>query len=341
MTALDTRPAPPAYRSHGADAPENRSDARTDVVRIENLKVDFGTVQAVRDISLEVRPGEIFGLLGRNGAGKTTTISVLAGLLRPTAGRAAVLGMDCGKEGPASAGLLALQPQRASLFPRLTVRETLTGWAGLYANPRPVDDLIEALGLTEQANARAGKLSGGQAQRLLLATALVGRTPLVILDEPTTGLDPHARRAVWDVVQEMRADGTTFLLSTHAMDEAEEMCDRLALIHRGSLVTTGRPVDLIADHTDGDVITVRTTDPTLGEQLAAKFAVNLRPLAGDNRNTHRFAVSTSRPTDVLAWLRDIPGTDARSRAATIEDVFLQLTGEDPADASTDSSSKEH
>lgn len=342
MTALDTRPigssthddrptAPASPDSAATDASKN-SSTTTDVVRVDHLKVIFGSVEAVRDVSLTVRPGEIFGLLGRNGAGKTTTISVLAGLLRPTSGSAQVLGMDCSREEPAAAGALALQPQRASLFPRLTVQETLTGWAGLYGNPRPVDELIDALGLREQAKAKAGKLSGGQAQRLLLATALIGRTPLVVLDEPTTGLDPHARRAVWDVVQDMRADGTTFLLSTHAMDEAEEMCDRLALIHRGSLITTGSPTQLIAEHTRGDVVTVRTGDPGLAAALSARFGVETHALAGDSRTTHRFAVSTDRPEDLLAWLRTQPDTDARVRRATVEDVFLQLTGEDPAAA---------
>lgn len=309
------------------NAPEHTAQrAEPMALAVNGLHVRYGSVEAVRDVSLDVRPGEIFGLLGRNGAGKSTTINALTGLLRPAAGTTRVFGYDPITEGDAVHALLSLQPQQATLFPRITVRETLRTWAALYPDPRDVSQLVEDVALTEQADVRAGKLSGGQEQRLLLATALVGNTPLVVLDEPTNGLDPHARRAVWDVVSRARDEGTTFLLTTHAMAEAEEMCDRIALIHDGRLIAQGTPPELIAEHTVGGVVTVRTQQSRLPEQLEQDWHVSARSLGSRDRWL-RFEVATDDPYALARWVqqRD-PGADVRPRPAAIEDVFLALTG---------------
>jgi ABC-2 type transport system ATP-binding protein len=305
------------------------SSASDVAILIDRLRVQYGELVAVRDISFEVRRGEIFGLLGRNGAGKTSAISTICGLRIPTAGAVTVFGVPVGR--PADVQrlhtLLALQPQQASLFPRLRVRETLEMWAALYPRPRNVNDLIATLGLGEKERARAATLSGGQRQRLLLATALVGGTPLAVLDEPTTGLDPHARREVWELIRRVQHEGTTVVLSTHGMAEAEEMCDRMAILHDGVIVASGTPGDLIREHAPGGCVSVRTTDPGLVALLRERFGDRCTS-AGEA--TTRADIMADEPHAVAAWItRRHPAADVRARSSTLEDVFLRVTGTAP------------
>ena len=212
---------------------------------ITRLHKRYGPLVAVDDLSLRVSPGEIFGILGPNGAGKTTTVECVAGLRRPDSGSIRVFGTDPCADRRTARGLVGVQLQESQLPDKLTVGEALDLYASFYPDPADTGALLRRLGLTEKHGTRYKKLSGGQKQRLSIALALVGRPRLVVLDELTTGLDPAARRESWRLVEELRDDGVTVLLVTHYADEAERLCDRVALIQAGRLAACGRPAELI------------------------------------------------------------------------------------------------
>src|SRR5688500_7314610 len=213
---------------------------------LHGLRKTFGEVVAVDALDLEVLPGECFGLLGPNGAGKTTTIEICEGLTVPDAGEVLVLGQQWGRGGAALRERLGIQLQETQLSEKLTVTETLQLFRSFYARGRPVDDVIALVQLGEKRRARVGTLSGGQKQRLALACALVGDPELVFLDEPTTGLDPQARRQVWDLVEELKRMGRTIVLTTLYMEEAERLCDRVAIVDHGRIIAEGTPRELVA-----------------------------------------------------------------------------------------------
>ncbi len=200
-----------------------------------------GKVEAVCGLSLEINAGECFGLLGPNGAGKTTTIEILEGLLEPTSGEVIILGQRWKSHAREIREQIGISLQETRLSEKLTVRETIELFASFYRQPRPANDVLEGLQLTEKADAQVGKLSGGQRQRLAVATALVGSPRLLFLDEPTTGLDPQSRRQLWDIVRAFQEGGGTVLLTTHYMDEAERLCDRLAIVDHGKIIAEGSP----------------------------------------------------------------------------------------------------
>ncbi|MGA8150931.1 MAG: ABC transporter ATP-binding protein [Terriglobales bacterium] len=204
-----------------------------------------GKVEAVRGLSLEIRTGECFGLLGPNGAGKTTTIEILEGLLPQTSGQVTILGRTWQQNSRQLREWLGISLQETRLSEKLTVRETIELFASFYSQPRPAEEVLDQLQLREKADAWVGKLSGGQRQRLAVATALVGNPKILFLDEPTTGLDPQSRRQLWDIVRAFQQDGGTVLLTTHYMDEAERLCDRLAIIDHGQVIAEGSPAELI------------------------------------------------------------------------------------------------
>jgi ABC-2 type transport system ATP-binding protein len=205
-----------------------------------------GKVEAVRGLNLEIETGECFGLLGPNGAGKTTTIEVLEGLLEPTSGEVTILGRSW-KDNPRELReRLGISLQETRLSEKLSVRETIELFASFYVQPRSSDEVLDDMQLGEKADAWVGKLSGGQRQRLAVATALVGNPKVLFLDEPTTGLDPQSRRQLWDIVRAFQRRGGTVLLTTHYMDEAERLCDRLAIVDHGQIIAEGTPTDLIA-----------------------------------------------------------------------------------------------
>ena len=205
-------------------------------------------VEAVRGIDLEVGEGECFGLLGPNGAGKTTTIEILEGLLEPTSGEVEVLGLRWKTSARQLRQWLGVSLQETRLNEKLTVEETLGLFASFYRHPSPVAEVMAALALNEKASSWVGKLSGGQRQRLAVATALVGAPRLLFLDEPTTGLDPQSRRQLWDVIAGFQRGGGTIMLTTHYMDEAAQLCDRLAIVDHGIIIALGTPTELIARH---------------------------------------------------------------------------------------------
>jgi ABC-2 type transport system ATP-binding protein len=239
-------------------------------VTVEGLEKSYGSLQAVRGISFEIGTGEVFGLLGPNGAGKTSTVEILEGYRERDSGRVEVLGADPAQAGREWRERIGVVLQSGSLYPQLTVAELLALFGGYYARPRDVDEVIGIVGLEEKRGARVRTLSGGQKRRLDLGLALVGDPELVFLDEPTTGFDPEARRRAWGTIRSLRELGKTVLLTTHYLDEAERLCDRVAVLREGEIVAIGRPGELtgalppteIRFRRDGEEVVLRTEEPT-------------------------------------------------------------------------------
>jgi ABC-2 type transport system ATP-binding protein len=239
-------------------------------ITVRGLHKSYGDLEAVRGVDFDIYEGEVFGLLGPNGAGKTTTVEILEGYRRRTAGDVTVLGHDPQDPGPEFRQRIGVVLQQSELWPNLSVRETHRVFAGYYAHPRDIDEVIELVGLTEKRDARVKTLSGGQKRRLDLGVALVGDPDLVFLDEPTTGFDPAARRAAWEMIRSLRSLGKTVLLTTHYLDEAEQLADRVAVMREGRIVTLGTPRELtsadleveIRYRRNGEDVLLRTKEPT-------------------------------------------------------------------------------
>jgi len=274
-------------------------------ISVHGLRKSYGDYEAVRGISFEIAEGEVFGLLGPNGAGKTTTIEILEGYRPRDAGEVDVLGFDPGRAGPAFRERIGVVLQQSQLWPTITVAETHRMFAGYYDRPRDVDEVIKLVGLEEKRDARVKTLSGGQKRRLDLGVALVGDPDLVFLDEPTTGFDPAARRAAWDMIRALRSLGKTILLTTHYLDEAEQLADRVAVLREGQIIREGTPAELtgatneteVRYRQDGHEVVIHTTEPTrLLQELTAA---------------------------ALAEGREVEGLQVRR--PTLEDVYLSLT----------------
>src|SRR6059058_833403 len=240
------------------------------VVVVRELHKAYGEYEALRGVSFEIAAGQVFGLLGPNGAGKTTTVEILEGYRKRDAGSVEVLGIDPQRAGRAWRERVGIVLQSSSLYVSLTVRESLAVFGGYYARPRDVDEVIDVVGLTEKRDARVKTLSGGQQRRLDLGVALVGDPDLVFLDEPTTGFDPAARRRAWDTIRGLRSLGKTILLTTHYLDEAEQLADRVAVLRRGEIVASGPPAELtgtahqteIRYRENGREVVLHTDEPT-------------------------------------------------------------------------------
>jgi ABC-2 type transport system ATP-binding protein len=287
-------------------------------------------VQAVAGLDLEVLRGECFGLLGPNGAGKTTTIEILEGLLLPTSGLVEVLGQQWGRsDNRALRQQLGVTLQETKLSEKLTVRETVVLFRSFYERGLDADSVVGLVGLTEKASAYVGKLSGGQRQRLAVATALVGDPHLLFLDEPTAGLDPQSRRQLWDILRDLRAQGRTILLTTHYMDEAEKLCDRVAVIDHGKVIALGTPAQLIARLGGEHFIEFALTAPA---GVAEAELTALPTVVGVRREDDGYCLSVHAPHEALPALLALLQRQglglARliTRHASLEDVFVTLTG---------------
>ncbi len=296
-------------------------------LRLRGLRKTFPKVVAVDGVDLDVAQGEVFGLLGPNGAGKTTTLEVIEGLTDADAGEIEILGLTWARNGREIRSRIGVQLQSTSLFNKITPREALDLYGSYYPKRRGTEELLKLVQLEEKADAHHITLSGGQQQRLALAMALVNDPELVFLDEPTTGLDPQARRGLWDVVRSMKAEGRTVVLTTHYMDEAEALCDRLAIMDHGKVIATGTPTSLIADLAIPSVVEL-TFDGPAPEPGA--FATDLG-LAVERR-ADLWEIPTPDPKALLPRLlesaeaRSVPFQQVHIRRATLEDVFLHRTG---------------
>jgi len=284
--------------------------AHAAAIRVRSLRKSYGDHEALRGVDFEVLPGEVFGLLGPNGAGKTTTVEILEGYRPRDGGDVEVLGVDPWQAGSAHREQIGVVLQQSDLPALLTVREVHEMFAGYYRRPRDVDEVIELVGLGEQVDAQVKTLSGGQKRRLDLGVALVGDPELVFLDEPTTGFDTTARRSAWELVRSLRSLGKTIVLTTHYLDEAQQLADRVAVIREGRLVRIGTPNELIG----------------VTPEVEVRYRENGRDVV----------VSTTEPTRVLAELttaavaegRELEGLEVRR--PTLEDVYLGLVDEDDA-----------
>jgi ABC-2 type transport system ATP-binding protein len=284
-------------------------------IEVSGLRKAYGNLEAVRGVDFAIEEGEVFGLLGPNGAGKTTTVEILEGYRKRDAGEVRVLGSDPERPGRDFHERIGVVLQQSELWPNLTVREIHSIFAGYYRVPRDVDEVVALVGLQEKANARVKTLSGGQKRRLDLGVALVGDPDLVFLDEPTTGFDPAARRAAWEMIRSLRSLGKTVLLTTHYLDEAEQLSDRVAVMREGQIVRVGTPAELtttdlqteIRYRQNGEEVVVRTDEPTrvLAELTAAAVA----------RGEELEGLQVRRPS--------------------LEEVYLALTADQDAEAETE------
>ena len=294
------------------------------VISVKGLRKSYGELEALRGIDLDVARGEIFAFLGPNGAGKTTAISVLEGYLERDAGEVEVLGEDPASVGRDWRGRVGFVLQECRMEPLLTVRETLEMYAGYYEHPRDVAETIELIGLTDKADDRTGRLSGGQQRRLDVAVALIGDADLLFLDEPTTGFDPSARRAAWQVIEGLRDLGKTVMLTTHYMDEAQALADRVAVIASGRIIAAGTPDDLGGRRDAECVISFELPG---GDSATVQAAVG-----GEwSRTNGRLSLRTGDPTrslhELTGWaLANGIGLEGLEvTRPSLEDVYLELT----------------
>jgi len=296
------------------------------VIQVSGIRKTYGATVAVSDVSFEVNQGEIFGLIGPNGAGKTTTMECVEGVRRPDSGAILVLGLDPFRDVYQLQNLIGVQLQQAQLQKRIKVWEAVDLWASLYSKAVNCDRLLDQLGLASKRNAWFMTLSGGQKQRLFIALALINDPEVVFLDELTTGLDPQSRRAIWDLVRGIRGRGKTVFMTTHLMEEAERLCDRVAVIEHGKIIDVGSPGELVGRHCPARTV-VLATDHAHAEE-------HLRMIPSVERVTHedsRFTIQGRGDdfvTEVIQCLSEnrIRVTDFRTVLPTLEDVFLKLTG---------------
>jgi ABC-2 type transport system ATP-binding protein len=294
----------------------------TEAIEVRDLALAYGAVRAVDGVDFEVHQGEFFGILGPNGAGKTTTLELVEGLRRPDRGEISVLGL---RPWPRNSGLLpriGVQLQASSFFDRLTAREQIHTFAALYGvGPEPADAWLERVGLDDKVDTRVDRLSGGQVQRLSIACALVHDPEVVFLDEPTAALDPQARRNLWDLLSGLNESGRTVVLTTHYMDEAEALCDRVAIMDHGKVLRLDSPAALVRGLDAPTRITVASG------QLSLEDGRGLPGVEVAEEDAGSLVLTTRTPTGVLTALAERQQLDGiQVRTGTLEDVFLDLTG---------------
>jgi ABC-2 type transport system ATP-binding protein len=302
----------------------------TEVVAVEHLKVRYGDTVAVDDVSLSINHGEIFGILGPNGAGKTTTVECIGGLRKPDAGEISVLGLDVRADAKQLHERVGIQLQTSELPDKIYVHEALDLFASFYPDPVEPDELLQLLGLEEKRDTRYVNLSGGQRQRLSIALALVGRPELAILDELTTGLDPQSRRETWKLIEGIRDQGLTVILVTHFMEEAEYLCDRVALLHRGRIRAIDTPANLGAGL--GQKLSFRTSAPLDLDLLRELPEIREVRHQGDRIVIEGGGDVVAAVMAVLVRERVIP-EQTRVEQSTLDDAFVALTSEADAELS--------
>src|SRR2546421_4477226 len=299
---------------------------------VENFTKSYGSNRVVDELQFAVQQGEIFALLGPNGAGKTTTIETLEGYRTPDQGRVRVLGLDPIRESQKLKPQIGVMLQQDGLYPGLTAREVLHLFAGYYRQPQNIDSLLERVGLNTANNTRCRRLSGGQKRRLALAVALVGNPILVFLDEPTSGMDPQARLATWEIIRELKHNGAIILLTTHLMDEAERLADRIAIIDRGRLVALDTPSGLIGAQNSTVVRFVAPSGLDCTQLSSLKFANTTEEIRPGS-----YLIETNEAAmlivELTIWLRDrhITLSELRVGHGSLEDLFLRLTGSEMRD----------
>ncbi|MET0627155.1 MAG: ABC transporter ATP-binding protein [Acidimicrobiia bacterium] len=299
-------------------------------IAVDALEKRYGATRAVDGLSLSISEGEVFGLLGPNGAGKTTTVEILEGYRRADAGEVRVLGLDPWRDGPALRSRIGVMLQEGGLYPGIRPLEALELFASYYDDPDDPERLLTLVGLDSSRGTLVRRMSGGQQQRLSLALALVGRPSLLFLDEPTAGMDPHARATTWALVRELRERGVTVLLTTHAMDEAEHLCDRVAIVDHGRLVACGTPVELM-DHAITDDTYFSATAGL--DVTALTKTLGLPPATVHEINPGEYVINAAATPAMVAllaeWMRDrgVLVRELRAGTQTLEDVFLRLTSE--------------
>ena len=298
-------------------------------VSARSLVKRYGAVTAVDGVSIDVHAGEVFGLLGPNGAGKTTVLEMIEGLRKPDSGACTICGYDTIRQAGLVRERLGISLQHSKLFEDATVVEMVDLYGSLYPNPIPTGDVLRQFGLTEKARSRTTNLSGGQKQRLALALALVGRPEVVFLDEPTTGLDPQSRHSLWDVILGLRGEGRSVILSTHYMEEAERLCDRVAIMDHGQILAQGTPRELIREFGPEAAVEL---DLAGAEANLAELA-RLDAVTGVKTEEEGLVVllTANTPATLMALAtyaqqRSLPLGDLRTRSASMEDVFMALTG---------------
>jgi ABC-2 type transport system ATP-binding protein len=297
------------------------------VIKVDHLRKSYKDIKAVNDISFRVYEGEIFGMLGPNGAGKTTTMEIVEGIRKADSGRVMVLGVDVRKHPRQVKANIGVQLQTTSLYPRLSVREVMALFASFYPKSASIDKLIKLVDLEDSRKKRCKNLSGGQQQRLSIALALVNNPKVLFLDEPTSGLDPQSRHNIWNMIEYVRSKGKSVFITTHYMEEAQRLCDRVAIIDYGKIIATDKPDKLVSQHFQEEAIEFE-----LNQQLGDDV---LRGVAGVTNvvqeNGKVTVYSSAVPVTVSALLdlakqRGFELTNLYVRRATLEDVFLKLTG---------------
>jgi ABC-2 type transport system ATP-binding protein len=300
-------------------------------IEVAGLTKQYGDVRAVDTLSLTVERGEVFGLLGPNGAGKTTTVEILEGYRRPDAGHVRILDLDPWRDSGRLRPQVGVMLQDGGLYPGIRPLEALELFAAYYEDPDDPQRLLDRVGLRDAEHTLVRRMSGGQSQRLSLALALIGRPTLVFLDEPTAGLDPRARATAWELARDLRDRGVTVMLTTHAMDEAEQLCDRVAIIDRGRMVALGAPAELTASGGADD--TRFSAEPGL-DRAVLSAALGLGPAQVHEPRPGDYVIDAPATPDLVAalavWLRDRDVTlgDLRAGRSSLEEVFLRLTSED-------------
>jgi len=304
------------------------------ILEVQNLRKSFGTVQAVKDVSFAVEAGEIFTIIGPNGAGKTTTLEMIEGLVQPDGGHIRYGGLSWDKDEEAIKKMIGVQPQSEAMFDLLTPQENLELFASFYEKPMPVLEILDMVNLTEHRNKKVKVLSGGQRQRLAIGLAMVGDPKILFLDEPTTGLDPQARRNIWDIVLALKEMGKTTILTTHYMDEAEKLSDRVCIVDAGQVVTLDTPAALIGRLTKEREVRMTFIDGEAAAAEVEQFAGAQSAIVRTERTGKDLKLWTRQPEDALHVLfgftkdRGYRVDQVSIREMSLEDVFISYTGKE-------------